>query len=714
MQNRFLVPWIMRIFSFSASNLQVPPSKTILDLLMKLPSRVVIEKVQPSVDDGKFPAKRVQGDEVLISCVAMCDGHDHLSCLLHYRSGKSGKWQTTAMEFWENDIWRATIPVDDLGYYIFKIEAWIDRFKTWSYGFKRKLSALREAKNGDTATLAVDLMVGAIYLEQYLAATKKLPKKDQAMLRSWTERLRSSAETKSFGEVANYLSAFEAEVNLVLLTYPDKYHLTKTEKEYFLWVDPPLANFSAWYEFFPRSLSPTGKHATLHEAEGMLGYVSTMGFDIVYLPPIHPIGTTCRKGKNNSLHAGPDDVGSPWAIGGRAGGHMAIHPELGTLKDFRHFIDRAETLGLKVAMDIAYQCSPDHPYVKEHPEWFLKRPDGSVQYAENPPKKYQDIYPFYFDGPEYREMWQELKNIVLYWIEHGIRIFRVDNPHTKPFSFWQWMIAEVKKIHPDIIFLSEAFTRPHVRYYLAKIGFTQGYTYFTWRDTKQELVEYLTHLTQTEVKEYFRPNFWPNTPDILARTLRNAPLAEFRLRFVLAATLCSNYGIYGPAFELGENEPASDTNEEYLNSEKYELKHWQLESAESLRPLIARINRIRKEHPVFRNTNNIRFHQIDNDQLICYSKATADLSNRVLIVVNLDAKHKQSGWTSLDLASLGLNDETPYQVRDLLSEEAYTWVGGRNFVILDPTQLAAHIFVIGTSHKPHQATKGTTHDQHGD
>jgi starch synthase (maltosyl-transferring) len=416
-----------------------------------------------------------------------------------------------------------------------------------------------------------------------------------------------------------------------------------------------------------------------------------MGFDIVYLPPIHPIGKTFRKGKNNSVSALPDDVGSPWAIGSEEGGHTSIHPQLGTLEDFKKFISSAERYGLEVALDIAFQCTPDHPYVKQHREWFRTRPDGTIQYAENPPKLYQDIFPLDFENSEWHALWIELRDVVLFWMKQGVRIFRVDNPHTKPFSFWEWFIREISEKDPEVLFLAEAFTRPQVMYRLAKVGFSQSYTYFSWRNTKQELTDYFNELTHSEVREYFRPNLWPNTPDILPEFLQVGGRPAFMIRIILAATLGASYGIYGPAYELCENAPYQPGSEEYLNSEKYELKHRDLDAAWSLKNLIARINRIRKENPALQSDRNLRFHGTDNPSLICYSKATEDLSNIIVVIVNLDAFHPQAGWVDLDLQSLGLDATHAFEVHDLLGEGRYLWQGARNYIELLPESLPAHI-----------------------
>jgi starch synthase (maltosyl-transferring) len=474
--------------------------------------------------------------------------------------------------------------------------------------------------------------------------------------------------------------------------YPELDLATRYEKDLVVIADREKAGFSAWYEVFPRSCSPqAGRHGTFRDCEAWLPYIASMGFDVVYFPPIHPIGRSYRKGKNNSIDVQPDDVGSPWAIGSSEGGHKCVHPELGTLQDFKRLISKAKEHGLEVALDIAFQCSPDHPYVREHREWFRSRPDGTIQYAENPPKKYQDIYPLDFESANWQGLWKELKSVFEFWINQGVRIFRVDNPHTKPFAFWEWVIGEIKKPYPDVLLLAEAFTRPHVMYRLAKAGFSESYTYFTWRNTKQELTDYFSELTQTEVREYFRPNLWPNTPDILPELLQVGGRPAFMVRLILAATLGSNYGIYGPAFELCENAAMQPGSEEYLNSEKYELKHRDLNATVSLKDLISRVNKIRKDNPALQSNRSLRFHQTDNPALICYSKATEDLSNVIVMVVNLDSFHTQTGWVQLDLGSIGLDASHAFRVHDLLGEGQYLWQGPRNYVELTPESLPAHI-----------------------
>ncbi len=638
--------------------------------------RVVIERVRPEINCGKFAIKRVVGDRVVVEADVFADGHDQIACRVVYWDVAKLEPRTSPMKLMSGDSWRGGFSAVAMGSYRYTIEAWIDRFKTWRGDLTRRINANQD--------LRIELLIGAEVIED---AARQAAGPEAQALRDWAQRLREKSAQESGAAVA-----LEEELLSVIERYPDNNLVSRYEKELPLVVDRLKARFSTWYEVFPRSSSPeAGRHGTFKDCEAQLPYVASMGFDVVYLPPIHPIGTTFRKGKNNSPQAQPDDVGSPWAIGAADGGHKSVHPQLGSLDDFRHFLSAAADHGLEVALDIAFQCSPDHPYTREHPEWFRKRPDGTIQYAENPPKKYQDIYPLNFETPSAAALWDELKSILQFWIEQGVRIFRVDNPHTKAFPFWQWVIEEIKTQHPDVLFLAEAFTRPHVMYWLAKLGFSQSYTYFAWRNTKQELTEYFTELTQTEVREYFRPNLWPVTPDILPEFLQLGGRPAFMIRLVLAATLGASYGVYGPVFELGENTPLAPGSEEYLNSEKYELKHRDLKAPGSLKDLIARINRIRAENPALQNDLSLRFHETDNPVLLCYSKATDDLSNIIIVIVNLDAAHTQTGWAHLDLAALGLDDKHAFQAHDLLGGGRYLWQGARAYAELTPESLPAHI-----------------------
>ena len=637
--------------------------------------RVVIEGVSPEIDCGRFAIKRVVGETVLVEADVFADGHDQVACQILYWQEKK-ELQTSPMKLLGNDRWRGEFSVELLGRYKYTVEGWIDRFQTWRGELLKRVAAGQDVH--------VDLLIGA---ELIAEAAMRATGDDAVLLRDWARRLR---ETKDRPEGADI--ALEEEPLGILQRYPDRHLASRYEKELVVTVDREKARFSTWYEIFPRSCSPqSGRHGTFRDCEAGLPYIASMGFDVVYLPPIHPIGRTFRKGKNNSEEAQPTDVGSPWAIGSPEGGHKSIHPELGTLEDFRRFVAKAKEHGLEIALDIAFQCTPDHPYVLQQSKWFRKRPDGTVQYAENPPKKYQDIYPLDFETADWRALWDELKSVFDFWIDQGVRIFRVDNPHTKAFSFWEWVIGEIKEKHPDVLFLAEAFTRPHVMYRLAKLGFSQSYTYFTWRNTKQELTEYFSALMKTEVREYFRPNLWPNTPDILPEFLQIGGRPAFMVRLILAATLGASYGIYGPAFELCENAPFRPGSEEYLNSEKYELKHRDPYSAGSLKDFIARINRIRRENLGLQSNRNLHFHTTDNPALICYSKATDDLSDVIVVIVNLDCLHTQTGWVHLDLGSIGLDADHAFQAHDLLGDGRFLWQGSPNYVELTPESLPAHI-----------------------
>jgi len=638
--------------------------------------RVVVEHVYPEIDGGRFPAKRVIGDLLVIEADVFADGHDEISARILYRHESEGEWQQSRMKRIAGDRWRGEFTVSKAGRYRFTVEGWIERFETWRRDLIRRIGALQD--------LDVEFQIGAALID---AAAGAAAGEDAEALRAWAHKLRNEPgrETRESIAVADEVA------DLVQRCSPRRF-AGRYEKELSVVVDRQKARFSTWYELFPRSCSPEpGRHGTFRDCEGWLPYVASMGFDVLYLSPIHPIGRTFRKGKNNSAEAGPEDAGSPWAIGAEEGGHTSVHPDLGTLDDFDSLLAKAAAQGIEIALDMAFQCTPDHPYVRQHPEWFRKRPDGTIQYAENPPKKYEDIYPFDFETPEWRALWEELRRVLFFWIARGVRIFRVDNPHTKAFAFWEWVIAEVKERHPDVLFLAEAFTRPSVMYRLAKLGFSQSYTYFTWRNSKEEITRYFWELTETDVREYFRPNLWPNTPDILPEFLQTGGRAAFMVRLVLAATLAGNYGIYGPAFELVENTPREPGSEEYLDSEKYELKHRDLKAAGSLREFIARVNRIRRENAALQGDWNLRFHETDNPMALCYSKTTKDLSNCVVVIVNLDAFHAQSGWATLDLAALGVDESQAIQAHDLLGAGRYLWHGSRVFFELAPESLPAHI-----------------------
>ena len=637
--------------------------------------RVVIERVSPEIDCGRFPIKRVAGETVVVEADVFADGHDQIACEILYGQDEK-KLKTTPMKLLENDRWRGEFSVEELGRYYYTVEGWIDRFETWRLDLVKRVAAAQDVH--------VELLLGTDLIAE---AAAQAMGEDAEVLRRWAIRLREAKDKPEGAAIA-----LDEGLHELIRRYPVRDFASRFEKQLVVTVDREKARFSTWYEVFPRSCAAeAGRHGTFRDCELWLPYIASMGFDVVYLPPIHPIGREFRKGKNNSPNPQPTDVGSPWAIGAAEGGHKSILPNLGTLADFKHFVSAAEKQGLEVAIDIAYQCAPDHPYVREHVEWFRKRPDGTIQYAENPPKKYQDIYPLDFESAEWRALWEELKSIFDYWIEQGVRIFRVDNPHTKPFTFWEWAIGEIKERHPEVLFLAEAFTKPAVMYRLSKLGFSQSYTYFTWRNTKEEITEYFSELVETEVREFFRPSLWPNTPDILPGFLQEGKRPAFMVRLILAATLGASYGIYGPAFELCENAPFQPGSEEYLNSEKYELKQRDLHAAGSLKDFIARINQIRKKNPALQANRNLRFHETDNPELICYSKTTDDLSDVIIVIVNLDCVRAQTGWVDLDLSLLGLEADQTFRVHDLLGDGEYSWHGSRNYVALTPESLPAHV-----------------------
>ena len=663
--------------------------------------RVVIEEISPEVDGGRYPAKRVIGDVVEVTAAIFGDGHDHVAGRLLYRHESEKEWRSARFEPLTNDLWRARFPVDRIGSWRFTIEAWVDHFDTWTHDLVKRLDAQPDPKEPTAQVTPQDiplaLRIGASLLDTAVARAQGA---DAKKLVAAAAQLRHLADAN----LPFYDSPMTPELEELVAKYPDLSFATKLERELPLWVDRERARFSAWYELFPRSCSSIpGKHGTFREVEAGLPEIAAMGFDIVYLPPIHPIGVQYRKGKNNSVVADRGDVGSPWAIGGAEGGHTTLHSQLGTMDEFAHLVQATQSHGMEIALDIAFQCSPDHPWVKQHPDWFTIRPDGTIQYAENPPKKYQDIYPLNFESKEWRGLWDALYGVFKFWVDHGVYVFRVDNPHTKALPFWEWCIAEIHKTHPEVIFLAEAFTRPHVMYSLAKAGYTQGYTYFTWRAGKTELQEYFEEICNPPVSDFFRPNVWPNTPDILHEQLQEKDptrrRAVFQLRAVLASTLSANWGIYGPAFELCEGRAAKPAagktgSEEYLDSEKYQLRQWNRKDPISIAPLITRLNRIRRENPALERNENLVFHDVPNPQLLCYSKSTADGANKILVVVNLDPENAQTAWVDLQLDKLGLPWKGSFVVEDLLSGATYEWKDQRNYVALRPSEAAAHVFRI--------------------
>jgi starch synthase (maltosyl-transferring) len=669
--------------------------------------RVIIENVQPQVNSGRYPACRIVGDEVTVTAAIFGDGHDHLSARLLYKHQSDRRWRSMPMTTLGNDVWSAAFKVNKIGSWRFSVQGWVDHFDTWCSDLKKRLAAQPDPANPKPADSPQDIPLalrsGALLLEH---AAKRASGSDARNLTEMVTSLRWMADQNA----ALYEYPLNEEVEALAARYPDLQFVTKSDPELGLWVNRERARFSSWYELFPRSASPVpGQHGTFRDVEAQLPEIAAMGFDILYMPPIHPIGTAFRKGKNNSTTALPDDVGSPWAIGANPtkdneGGHKSILPELGTLADFDRLVAAAKAQGMELALDIAFQCSPEHPWVKKHPDWFIIRPDGSIQYAENPPKKYQDIYPLNFESPDWRGLWDELYSIFEFWIKRGVSVFRVDNPHTKALPFWEWCLTNLREKHPETIFLAEAFTRPHIMYSLAKGGFTQSYTYFTWRTTKPELQTYLEEITQPPVSDFFQPNFWPNTPDILHKSLQEGGRAAFMQRLILAATLTANYGIYGPAYELGENVPAKPSpgkteSEEYMDSEKYEVKQRSRNQPGTLVPLITTLNKIRRENPALQSNGSLRFHPVDNPNLMCYSKSArgADgVENTILVAINLDPKQEQAGWVDLDLKTLGIPYDQNFDVEDLLTGTHYTWHDRSNYVALRPDVLPAHVFRVST------------------
>ncbi|MGD0832029.1 MAG: alpha-1,4-glucan--maltose-1-phosphate maltosyltransferase [Terracidiphilus sp.] len=689
--------------------------------------RVAIEGVRPQIDAGAHPVRRICGDPISVEAIIFADGRDEIDARVLYRRASEKRWRFAPMQAMGNDLWKGTFAADELGAWSFTILGWVDHFATWLSDLNKRLAAknhpelmdaisvaagnrgdeLASGSNPATQDIRLALRSGAVLVHK---AAARAGGKDGKRLSKMAHEMEVSAKVERDMD-----PEFPSEELILLMArYPDLSHATTFEPELPVRIERERARFSSWYELFPRSASPfPGQHGTLNDVERELPEIAAMGFDVVYMPPIHPIGRAFRKGPNNSTYAPPDAPGSPWAIGDKAalayarlgadaagdcGGHKSIHPQLGSFADFDRLMKSAKSQNVEVALDIAFQCSPDHPWVTEHPEWFTILPDGSIQYAENPPKKYQDIYPLNFESRDWRGLWDELYSVFDFWIEHGVRVFRVDNPHTKAFPFWEWCLEKVKSKYPEVTFLAEAFSRPHVMYGLAKRGFTQSYTYFTWRNSKVELQSYLEELTQPPISDFFQPNFWPNTPDILHKTLQDGGRPAFVHRVILAATLSSSYGIYGPAYELAENLAANPTNsqgqsEEYLDSEKYQIRQRDRNAPGSLVPLITALNKIRNANRALHSNDSLHFHAIDNPQMICYSKATPGFENTILVVVNLDSFNEQIGWTNLDLDRLGIWTNKSFLAEDLLDGALYTWTD-RNYVALRPSERPAHIFRI--------------------
>jgi len=637
---------------------------------------VVIEAIAPAVDGGRYPIKREVGGHVELSADVFKEGHEVLVVFLKYKRADEPTWRETPMGFVDNDRWAGVFMVEANARHLYTIEALPDPFRSWLADLTKRVDAGQD--------VASELREGAALVR---AAAGRAAGDDATALRAWVGRL-----DKAPSQAEALAAAGDATLAALMDRHLDRTDATWAEREYEVIVDRERARFASWYEFFPRS-GVAGRHGTFRDAEAQLERVAAMGFDVVYLPPVHPIGRAHRKGANNALTAQPGEHGSPWAIGGVEGGHDAVHPDLGTLADFDRFVSRARALDLEVALDFAIQCSPDHPWVREHPEWFSHRPDGTIKYAENPPKKYQDVYPVNFYGDDPRALWQEMKRIVEFWIGHGVTTFRVDNPHTKPVRFWEWLIREVQDAHPEIVFLAEAFTRPKMMRVLAKAGFTQSYTYFTWRTGKQELQDYLTEITTPPVAEYFRGNLWPNTPDILHETLQRGGRPAFRLRLVLAATLSSLYGIYS-GYELFENEPFAPGSEEYLNSEKYEPKVRDWTAPGNLAGLITRLNRVRREHRALQLYRNLTFHASDDPHVLWYSKMTPARDDVVFVAANLDVFGTHATMVDVPIDELGIAPDEPYRMHEVLSDTTYQWRGPRGYVELDPSRDPTQIFLL--------------------
>jgi starch synthase (maltosyl-transferring) len=651
------------------------------------PSRVVIEPVSPVVDGGRFAAKAALGEPVTIVADVFGEGHDAVDAAIRWRqvTPERGAWQEAPLLFQVNDRWSGSFVPDALGRWEYQIVGWSAGATTWRNGIRKKVAA--------DVDVTVELLDGVAVAERLLArAGKARPKQldDIARLEALHDAMRSG-DTSILDD-----DGWDA----LFWLYEERTPSSKSDA-YAVDVDPERGRFSAWYEFFPRStIEPAAGHGTLRDAVGRLDRIAAMGFDVAYLPPIHPIGEVNRKGRNNSTEAAPDDVGSPWGIRD----HLAVHPDLGSLDDVRALATACRDRGIELALDVAFQCTPDHVWVTEHPEWFKHRADGTIQYAENPPKKYQDIYPLDFETEDWHALWAALADVFRFWIDHGVTIFRVDNPHTKAFPFWEWCIASIRAEHPETIFLAEAFTRPRVMERLAKLGFNQSYTYFTWRQAAWELREYYTDLA-TRTVDYYRPNSWPNTPDILTEQLQHGGRATFISRAILAATLSANWGIYGPAFELLEHRAAAPGSEEYLDSEKYQIRRWELDDANSIEPLITRLNEIRRAEPALQHLRTLRFHDTDSEGVLCFSKSDpAGVGDPIIVVVNLSGSDRHAGNVHVDPTSLGIGlwHDDAYEVVDLLGGGVYRWQGWHNYVDLTPGRGAAHIFAARRIESDHE------------
>ncbi|MBC6993445.1 alpha-1,4-glucan--maltose-1-phosphate maltosyltransferase [Neolewinella lacunae] len=639
-------------------------------------NRSVIDHVKPQINNGRFLIQRVVGESVNVSASIFGDGHDYLRAVVEYRTDKAKRWTSVEMEEHPNDHWTASFRVTEQTIYHYRLVAWVDQLLTWYRGFKKK--------HADGQDMGVEIAIGANLLTE---ALKQRPKKEQGELRNAIQTMGGEDQALVVQYILGPVFA------QLILDYPLRRFETVYDHSLRVKVGRLRERFSSWYEIFPRSASPDiSRSGTFKDVEALLPRLEEMGFDVLYMPPVHPIGRKNRKGRNNAVTAMEGEPGSPWAIGAAEGGHKAILPELGNIEDYKQLIKRAKQgFDIDVALDLAFQCAPDHPYITEHPEWFIWRPDGSIMYAENPPKKYQDIVPINFETEDHVALWKELLSVVIYWCEAGINIFRVDNPHTKPYRFWEYIIAETTAKFPDTIFLAEAFTRPAIMAELAKRGFQQSYTYFTWRTTPHEMREYLTELTTTELADCMQPNFWPNTPDILAYEMMGANSNQFVKRLLLAATLSSSYGLYGPSYELMENRGNTNGKEEYYDSEKYMVRHYDWSYRNRITDAYTLINRARKTNPALQQTNNIRFTGGDNPNLLSYVKWNDERTNFIWTIVNFDQHHRQGGHVSVPQDLLG---HQGFKVTDLLTGAQYWWNGSANYVAIDPAYWPAHVFLV--------------------
>jgi starch synthase (maltosyl-transferring) len=643
-------------------------------------SRAIIDNVSPQIDGGKYPIKRTVGEKVTVSADVITDGHDDVKAVVLYKKITDSEWSEAPMKVIGVDKWGGSFRITEQVLYLYTVKGWVDHFSTWQKGVKKKFD--------DGQNVTVELEIGARLIEK--AAIKATPADSERMLR-YAHSLRNHPQME---EAVS--AAVSPEISLLYEIYADKPNATVYEQRLHINVEFKKAMFSTWYEFFPRSTSEVPyQHGTFKDCKRIMPHVAEMGFDVVYFPPIHPIGKLHRKGKNNTLNAKAGEPGSCWAIGATDGGHKAVLRELGTIEDFEDLVNFSKELGIDIALDIAYQCAPDHPYVKEHPQWFKWRPDGTVQYAENPPKKYQDVLPINFETEDWENLWHELKSVFEFWIEKGVTIFRVDNPHTKSFKFWEWCIAELNAKYDNIIFLSEAFTRRKIMQHLAKIGFTQSYTYFSWRNSKAEMQQYLTELTTTEEREYFRPNFWPNTPDILPKTLQFDGDNMFVIRFALAATLSASYGFYGPAFELMWTH-GLDNKEEYYDSEKFEIKVWDWFADTKFKRIIRRVNQIRKENTALQNTFNIQFIETENDKVLGFVKVSDDGKNKILVLINMDSRNTQKTFFKVPLATLEVNAGDRFKITDLMNGFEFWWQDEWHVLDLDPFDIPFRILAINS------------------